>query len=86
MELLDVDVAGPGDQVCLMVLDVRDAFYTVPQKHQERKHHVVKLNSASGPKYFCYLVPPQGSKNAPQIWGRVASWIARLLQSAFKPN
>eukprot|EP00971_Amphidinium_carterae_P274040 5438944-Amphidinium_carterae.1 len=41
--------AVPGDEVCLMVLDVRDVFYGTPLRHQELKHRVVKLTCASGP-------------------------------------
>eukprot|EP00971_Amphidinium_carterae_P276447 5485700-Amphidinium_carterae.1 len=41
------------------------------------------LNTSNGPQYFVFTTPPQGTRNAPQTWGRLSALISRLVQSLY---
>eukprot|EP00971_Amphidinium_carterae_P233249 4629639-Amphidinium_carterae.1 len=60
------DLCSPGEDVQVLILDISDAFYLVPLMPSERKFTTARLNLPDGPRYFVFLCPPQGTKNAPQ--------------------
>eukprot|EP00971_Amphidinium_carterae_P188741 3746410-Amphidinium_carterae.1 len=41
------------------------------------------LNTSNRPLYFVFTTPPQGSRNAPQTWGRLSALISRLVQPLY---
>ena len=64
----------------LLVLDVKDAFWTLPCKAEERRFLVGKHRGV----YFVYLRLAQGSRGAPLAWGRFIALVARLTQALFE--
>ena len=67
-------------QVELLVIDIKDAFWQVPLHQRERRFFCAKYKD----KYLVYLQIAQGSRNAPLIWARIASLLARLTAGTFK--
>eukprot|EP00971_Amphidinium_carterae_P345734 6486852-Amphidinium_carterae.1 len=67
----------------MLVLDVKDAFFKLPLTQVERKYAVARISAERGYSYLVYTRPPQGAKNAPQVWGRLAALTGRLCQSLF---
>ena len=63
----------------LMVLDVKDAFWTLPNTSEERRYLVGRYRG----KYYIYLRLAQGSRGAPLAWCRFIALVARLCQAAF---
>lgn len=61
----------------LLVLDVTDAFWTLPLRPKERKYFVGKLRGL----YFVYQQLAQGSRGAPLAWCRFFALVARLTQA-----
>ena len=71
--------ASPGDLEWL-VLDISDAFHNIPLRASERRYACGRL----GDLYILFLVLCMGGKSAPNIWGRYAAWLGRLLASLFE--
>ena len=65
-----------------MVLDIVDAFWTVPNHPRERKYAVGKVRG----KFLIYLRTPQGSRGAPFSWGYIFALVARLTQGMLDPS
>eukprot|EP00971_Amphidinium_carterae_P333785 6468714-Amphidinium_carterae.1 len=77
--------SAPGELEGL-VIDVKDAFYQVPLAPCERKYAVAAFTNAAGEcYYYVFLRLPMGAKNSPQVWGRTAALLARLLQGMLPP-
>eukprot|EP00971_Amphidinium_carterae_P180704 3584120-Amphidinium_carterae.1 len=55
----------------------------MPLALKERKYAVARIQSGRSHTYLVYNRPPQGAKNSPQVWGRLAALIGRLCQSLF---
>eukprot|EP00971_Amphidinium_carterae_P192818 3826292-Amphidinium_carterae.1 len=69
------------------VIDVRDAFYQLPLHPLERKYAVAKLVAPSREEhYYTFLRLPMGGKNPPQVWGRAAALLARLMAGLLPPS
>ena len=67
MDVLDL-MGSPGTrQMALSVLDFSDAFYLLPLCPEELKYYVVKYRS----QWIAYNRVVQGSKNGPQLFGRL---------------
>ena len=67
-----------GQSLEALVLDFSDALYVLPLLHQERRFFVAKALLRGAWTYVVFLQTPQGSRNAPQVWGRLAVAIATL--------
>ena len=65
-----------------LVLDIADAFHNVPIKDSERKYMCGKF----GGKYIAFKVLCMGGKSSPNIWGRFAAAMGRILASIFFGN
>ena len=61
------------------VLDVADAFYNIPIRQSEQRF---ACSSFAG-KYWVFKVLCMGGKVAPNIWGRFAAAIGRVVSSVF---
>ena len=66
-----------GEAVEALVLDVSDAFWTLPLRTRERRYFVGKLRG----HFFCYLRLAQGSRGALLAWGRFIALMGRLAQA-----
>ena len=75
MELLQSST--PGQELEHMIADFKDAFFLIPNKHEERRYFVVQFQNL----YYVFLKTAQGSKAAPLTWARVAALITRLTMS-----
>ena len=64
-----------------LVLDISDAFHNVPMRPSERKFACGRL----GNLYIAFEVLCMGLKSAPDIWGRFAACLGRILASVFEP-
>ena len=62
-----------------LVLDIADAFHNVPLRASERRYCCGKV----GDRFVVFLVLCMGGKSAPNIWGRYAACIGRVLASVF---
>ena len=71
-----------GEKVEQMVLDAKDAFWTVPNHPSERRFCVGKVRG----KFLVYLRTPQGSRGAPFSWGYIFAFVMRCTQSLFEPS
>ena len=67
---------GAGE-VEWLVLDVADAFHNVPVMECERRFACGKV----GDRYICFKSLCMGGKSAPNIWGRFAAAIGRVVAS-----
>ena len=73
---------GADEEVEQMVLDVRNAFWLVPNKPSERRFCVGMVRG----KYVVYLRTPQGSRGAPFSWGYLFALVSRCTQSLVDPR
>ena len=64
-----------------LVLDIADAFHNVPLRPSERRYCCGKV----GNRFVVFLVLCMGGKSSPNIWGRYAACIGRILASIFDP-
>lgn len=69
-----------GADVEAMVLDVTEAFWTLPLNRRERRYFVGRLRKI----FFLYRRLAQGSRGAPLAWCRFFGLILRLTQGAFR--
>ena len=69
------------DAMEYMVLDYTDAFYKLPLHPEERKFYTAHFNGM----FLNWNRIAQGSKNGPQLFGRLSAMIARLTQGVFDP-
>ena len=65
-----------------LVLDISDAFHNIPLRSSERRYACGRL----GDIYILFLVLCMGGKSAPNIWGRYAAWLGRLMASLFEAS
>ena len=65
-----------------LVLDVADAFHNVPVRTSERRFACGKV----GDKYVCFKSLCMGGKSAPNIWGRFAAAMGRIVASIMPPT
>jgi len=65
-----------------LVLDIADAFHNIPMLPSERKFTCGKV----GDKFIVFEVLCMGGKSSPNIWGRFAAAIGRILASLFDPG
>jgi len=65
-----------------LVLDIADAFHNIPMLPAERKFTCGKV----GNKFIVFEVLCMGGKSSPNIWGRFAAAIGRILASLFDPG
>jgi len=72
---------GQGDLEWL-VLDIADAFHNIPMLPAERRFTCGKV----GETFIVFEVLCMGGKSSPNIWGRFAAAIGRILASIFDPN
>ena len=62
-----------------MVLDYTDAFFRAPLHPAERKFFTAFFNG----RFMSWNRIAQGSKNGPQLFGRLSALVARLTQGVF---
>ena len=62
-----------------LVLDIKDAFWTLGLKRQERRYFVGKLRGV----YYLFQRLAQGSRGAPLAWCRFFALVSRLTQAMF---
>eukprot|EP00971_Amphidinium_carterae_P352447 6492599-Amphidinium_carterae.1 len=75
------------ESVEALVIDLKDAFFQVPLAPEEWKYATASFKRVSGEHiYLAYTRPPQGGRNSPQVWGRIAALLARLLQGMYDPD
>ena len=72
-----LSLGGDGRPVEALVLDVSDAFWTLPLRARERRYFVGNLRGC----YYCYLRLAKGSRGAPLAWGRFIALLGRLAQA-----
>ena len=77
-DAIDLLWQGRGDLERL-VLDIADAFHNIPMRPSERRLTCGK----AGGKYIVFEVLCMGGKSSPNIWGRYAAAIGRILASIF---
>jgi len=65
-----------------LVLDIADAFHNIPMRPAERRFTCGKV----GEKFIVFEVLCMGGKSSPNIWGRFAAAIGRILASIFDEN
>ena len=71
-----------GSEIEWMVLDIADAFHNVPLHPSERKYVCTKV----GDRFVVFKVMCMGGKASPNVWGRFAAAIGRILASLFDPS
>ena len=71
-----------NDDLEWMVLDIADAFHNVPMRPSERRFACGKV----GDRFIVFEVLCMGGKSAPNIWGRFAALLGRMLASMFSPD
>ena len=74
--------ANLSEQVELIVLDFKDAFWQLPLLKCERKYFVAKFKDI----FIVWVRVAQGSKNGPQLWGRISAFTGRCTQSLYPAN
>ena len=67
----------PGELLSFFVIDIVDAFWLVPLRHEERKYFCAKLKG----KYYSFLRTAQGSRGAPLTFAACIALAGRLIQS-----
>ena len=72
----------PGDELIMLVLDIKDAFHHLPLKAEERRFHVALL----GGRVVSYKRLVFGSKSSPTLWGRAAAWTGRSTAAVVDPT
>ena len=65
-----------------LVLDVADAFHNVPVRSSEQRFACGKV----GDKFVAFTSLCMGGKSAPNIWGRFAAAIGRIVASIMPPK
>ena len=71
-----------GDSLEWLVVDISDAFHNIPLRSSERRFACAKV----GDFYVVFEVLCMGGRSAPNIWGRNAACLGRLLASLFDPE
>jgi len=66
------------DRVEAFVIDVSDAYWSVPAAPEERKYFVCCCRG----RYYVILRTAQGSRNAGLTWGRIMAFSARMAQAS----
>ena len=80
-DAMHLRLCGEGDLEWL-VLDIADAFHNIPLRPSEWKFACGKV----GNRFVVFLVLCMGGKSAPNIWGRYAALLGRMLASTFSPD
>lgn len=75
-------LADDGEDVEWMVLDFVDAFWLIPLLTVEQRFYVARYRG----QYLVFLRVVQGSRNGPQVWGRIAALTGRMSQSLFSSD
>ena len=65
-----------------LVLDIADAFHNIPMRHSERRF---ACGFIAG-RFVVFEVLCMGGKSAPNIWGRYAALLGRMLASLSSPD
>ena len=73
MELLS-EIKTDNENLAIMVLDFKDAFWQIPLLPEEMPFVVGKLGSS----FFLFRRAPQGSRGAPLLWARTVALLTRL--------
>jgi hypothetical protein len=68
-----------AEDISYFVLDFKDAFWMLPLLKCEQKYFVAFHNGT----FIVWLRVAQGSRNGPQLWGRIAALLGRFSQSLF---
>lgn len=79
-DALDMMAAGMPTEG--LIMDVTDAFWSLPLRKGERKFFCGKLRG----QYYLYLRLAQGSRGAPLSWCRFYALICRLTQAMYAPS
>ena len=66
----------PDETLTLLVVDIIDAFWLIPLRHEERRYFCAKFSG----KYYVFL-RAQGSRGAPLTFAAIIGLAARLVQS-----
>ena len=82
-----LDLLATQQEVSAFVLDVADAFWSLPLRRKERRFFIGRLRGV----YYAFRRLAQGSRGAPLVWCRFFALVARLTQamhssSAFRLN
>ena len=65
-----------------LVLDIADAFHNIPMRDSERRFACGVVNG----RLVVFEVLCMGGRSAPNIWGRYAALLGRMLASIFCPD
>lgn len=77
-----LDTMARGLPALWMVLDVSDAFWSLPLRASERRFFVGKMRG----KYYIFRRLAQGSRGAPLAWCRFMALVTRLTQALFSED
>ena len=63
--------------VRVFIIDIVDAFWRIPLRHEERKYFCARLHG----KFYAFLRTAQSSRGAPLTFAALIALAARLIQS-----
>ena len=83
LEVMRHSPGGPsGKDTEFLVLDIADAFWSIPLHPDERRYFVCHVDNT----YYVLMRTAQGSQAAPLCWSRVMAMSARMSQSTCPPQ
>ena len=71
-----------GEMLEYFVLAVADAFFRLPLKPEEQKYFAARFHDI----FFHWARVAQGSRNGPQLFGRLSAMLGRLTQGVFSAD